>query len=74
VPVTSPLSVGKIGVSVFVDAAAAYAEGERLADQQLRRGAGGALWFSAAFVRFTLAVAHGVGGSTHVHVGTGVTF
>jgi outer membrane protein assembly factor BamA len=74
VPLTSPLSFGKIGVSAFVDAGAVYDAGERFADQQLERGAGGSVWFTAAFLRFSVAVAHGVGSSTRVHVGGNLTF
>jgi outer membrane protein assembly factor BamA len=74
VPLTSPLSFGKLGISAFTDVGAAYAEGERLGDQTLRRGYGGSLWFSAAFVRVDLAVAHGAGASTRVHFGGNVSF
>jgi outer membrane protein assembly factor BamA len=74
VPLTSPLSFGKVGVSAFVDAGTVYDAGERLADQQLQRGAGGSVWFVAAFLRFNVAIAHGVGGSTRVHVGGNLTF
>ena len=68
VPLTSPLSFGKIGVSAFVDAGTVYNDGQRLADQPWRRGVGGSVWFTAAFVRFNVAVAHGIGASTRVHV------
>lgn len=74
VPLTSPLSFGTLGVSAFVDAGAVYDKGQRLADQRFRRGAGGAVWFSAAFVRAYLAVAHGIGGSTRTHFGTTLAF
>jgi hemolysin activation/secretion protein len=74
VPLTSPLSVGKFGVNAFVDAGAVYDSGQGLADQTLRRGIGGGVWFSAAFVRLNLAVAHGIGAATHVHFGAGVSF
>jgi hypothetical protein len=74
VPLTSPLSFGKMGIGAFVDAGAAYDYGQRLADQPLRRGAGGSIWFSAAFVRLNVALAHGIGSSTRVHVGGGVSF
>jgi len=74
VPLTSPLSIGKIGVSGFVDAGTVYDSGEQLADQTLKQGYGGSLWFSAAFLRFNLAVAHGRGASTRVHVGATVSF
>ena len=74
VPLTSPLSFGKVGVSAFVDAGTVYDSGERFADQRLQRGVGGSVWFAAAFLRFNVAVAHGVGGSTRVHVGGNLTF
>jgi outer membrane protein assembly factor BamA len=74
VPLTSPLEIGKIGVSAFADAGTAYDKGERFADQIVKRGYGGSLWFSAAFLRLNIAVAHGRGTSTRVHVGGNVSF
>ena len=74
VPLTSPLSFGRIGVSAFVDAATAYDKGSRLRDQEWKQGVGGSVWFSAAFLRVNLAVAHGVGATTRVHVGANVAF
>jgi len=74
VPLSSPLSVGKFGVNAFVDAGAVYDSGQQLADQTLRRGIGGGVWFSAAFFRLNLAVAHGIGATTRVHFGAGVSF
>jgi outer membrane protein assembly factor BamA len=74
IPLTSPLSVGKIGVSAFIDAATVYDKGERLSDQVMREGFGGSVWFSAAFLRLNVAVAHGRGSGTRVHVGGAVTF
>lgn len=73
-PLTSPISVGRIGVSAFVDAGTSYDEGQRLSDQEWKQGIGGSVWFSAAFLRFTVAVAHGRGSSTRVHVGANVSF
>ena len=74
VPLTSPLRVGKLGVSAFVDVATVYDDGERLNDQRFEEGVGGSVWFSAAFIRLTLAVAHGIDHGTRVHFGTGVGF
>jgi outer membrane protein assembly factor BamA len=73
-PLTSPLHVGKIGVSAFVDAGTVYDKGARFSDQTLKQGYGGSLWFSAAFLRLNIAVAHGRGSSTRVHVGGNVSF
>jgi hypothetical protein len=74
VPLTSPLSFGRIGVNGFTDAGTAYDHGERLSDQTWRQGIGGGVWFSAAFVRLNVDVAHGRGSSTRVHVGANVSF
>jgi outer membrane protein assembly factor BamA len=74
VPITSPLDIGRIGVSAFVDAGTAYDHGARFGDQTLKRGIGGSVWFSAAFLRLSVAVAHGIGATTRVHVGASVTF
>jgi Omp85 superfamily domain/Surface antigen variable number repeat len=74
VPLTSPLNVGKIGVSAFVDTGTVYDDGARLSDQTLKQGYGATLWFSAAFLRLNIAVAHGRGSSTRVQVGGNVSF
>jgi outer membrane protein assembly factor BamA len=74
VPLTSPLHIGRIGVSAFVDEGTVYDHGARFSDQTLMRGVGGSVWFSAAFVRLSVAVAHGIGASTRVHVGGSLLF
>jgi len=74
VPLTSPLSVGKIGLSAFADRGAVYDVGERLRDQVMKQGYGGGVWFSAAFLKLNIAVAHGRGSSTRLHVGGNVSF
>ncbi len=74
VPISSPLEVGKVGVSVFVDRGTVYNKGERFSDQTLKDGYGGSVWLAAAFFRFNVAVAHGVGATTRVHVGATLSF
>jgi outer membrane protein assembly factor BamA len=74
VPLTSPLNFGKVGVSGFVDTGTVYDKGQRFSDQSLKEGYGGSVWFSAAFVKLNLAVAHGRGSSTRVHIGADITF
>jgi Omp85 superfamily domain len=74
VPLSSPLSIGKFGVNGFVDAATIYPKGERLSDQEFRRGFGAGVWFSAAVIRLNLSVAHGVGASTRVHLAAAFAF
>ena len=73
-PLTSPLRIGRMGVSAFTDAGTTYDEGARLSDQMVKCGYGGSVWFAAAFLRLNLAVAHGRRSSTRVHVGGTVTF
>jgi outer membrane protein assembly factor BamA len=74
VPLTSPLNVGKIGVSGFADYGTVYPKGARFADQPMKRGYGGSVWFTAAFFKLNIAVAHGRGSTTRVHVGANVSF
>ena len=35
----------------------------------MKQGYGGGVWFSAAFLKLNIAVAHGRGSSTRMHVG-----
>ena len=74
VPLGPALSIGKIGVSAFADTGTAYDKGERIADQHFKQGYGVGVWVTAAFFRFNVAVAHGKGASTRVHIGGDVTF
>jgi outer membrane protein assembly factor BamA len=74
IPTTSPLRMARFGISIFMDAGAAYNKGQRLADQKLERGAGAGIWATAPLFRFSVAVARGIGSGTRVHVGAGLTF
>jgi hypothetical protein len=73
-PVTSPLSIGKVGVRAFVDAATAYDAGASLRRQHFERGIGGGVWFTATVIRIALDVAHGSSGSTRVQLSSGLLF
>jgi hemolysin activation/secretion protein len=73
-PLTSPIRIAKFGVNAFVDVGTVYDSGHRLADQAFEEGFGAGIWFSAAFFRTTLAVAHGIGAGTRVHFGTTLSF
>jgi len=73
-PLTSPLRIGRFGVSAFTDIGTIYNKGQHLADQHFDRGFGGGVWFAATVIRLNLMVAHGVGTSTRVQFGTAVTF
>jgi outer membrane protein assembly factor BamA len=74
VPLTSPLDVGKLGVSLFADTGTAYDKGERYRDQRRRTGIGGSVWMTAAVFQISLSVAHGLNGETRVNFGGGVRF
>lgn len=74
VPVTSPLSLGKLGVRAFIDAATVYDAGQKLGDQHFERGLGGGVWFTATVIRFAVDVAHGSQGQTRVQVSSGLLF
>jgi hemolysin activation/secretion protein len=73
-PLTSPLRIGKAGISAFIDIGTIYDKGQRLGDQHFERGIGGGVWFAATVFRLNLVVAHGIGAGTRVHFGTTVTF
>jgi outer membrane protein assembly factor BamA len=66
-PISSPLNFGKLGVSAFVDAGAAWDRGQSLRDQRFRRGVGGSVWFSVASFRLSVAVARGLGSGLRAH-------
>jgi outer membrane protein assembly factor BamA len=74
VPMTSPLSFVKAGLSAFLDLATVYDKGQRLSDRHFERGAGGGVWLSAAFIRIDMYVAHALGGSTRAQFATAVLF
>jgi outer membrane protein assembly factor BamA len=74
IPLSSPLDVGKVGVSVFVDAGTAYDKGARYRDQILHSGTGASIWLTAAMFHMDVSVAHGRHADTRVNFGIGVTF
>jgi outer membrane protein assembly factor BamA len=74
VPLTSPLDIGKLGMSVFADTGKAYDKGQLFADQPYHTGVGASVWMTATAFRLSLAVAHGLGASTRVNFGIGLTF
>jgi outer membrane protein assembly factor BamA len=73
-PLTSPLDIGKLGVSVFADTGKAYAYGETFKSQPYHTGVGGSVWLAATAFQMNLAVAHGLGASTRLNFGIGITF
>jgi outer membrane protein assembly factor BamA len=73
-PLSSPVSIGKFGVSAFVDVGTVYDKGQQLSDQHFSRGFGGGVWFAVTAIHLNLVVAHGVGAGTRVHFGTTLSF
>ena len=75
IPVTSPLSMGRFGIKVFVDAGTAYRFGEKLTDQkQFDRGIGAGAYLHLTVLSVALDVARARDGNTRFHFGMGVTF
>lgn len=75
VPITSPLSVGRLGLKAFVDAGTTYDVGKRLRDQHLvDRGIGAGVYMHLTVLSVSLDVARSRAGDTRYHFGLGVTF
>jgi hemolysin activation/secretion protein len=74
VPLSSPLSLGRMGVSAFVDAGAAGTAERPISTRRLDKGYGGGVWWSLTALRLSVEVAHGVGAGTRLHVAGGLTF
>ena len=79
VPLTSPLNVGRLGVTGFIDGGSVAAYGVPLSDQRFDRGIGAGVFFTAPAVRLGLDVAWRRGGvntsgTPRLHFGLGVTF
>ncbi|MBM3749721.1 MAG: FtsQ-type POTRA domain-containing protein [Acidimicrobiia bacterium] len=74
VPLTSPMSVGKLGVSAFADTGVAYDHGRKFSDQTRHTGVGGSLWFTATGFKLSFSAAHARGEKTRVNFGGGFTF
>jgi outer membrane protein assembly factor BamA len=74
VPLSSALSVGRLGVSGFVDAGKAYFKGQRFDDQPWEVGVGGSVWLTATVIKVSFSVARGLGSGTRVNFGGGLSF
>jgi len=75
VPISSPMSVGKLGVSAFIDSGVAYDYGLKFSDQPKRTGIGASLWFNATIFQLSFSVARPRGGGdTRFNFGGGFTF
>ncbi|MFM8534152.1 MAG: BamA/TamA family outer membrane protein [Acidimicrobiia bacterium] len=75
VPLTSPVSVGRFGIKLFVDTGTVYGIGEKLKDQTLHdRGIGAGAYFHMTVLNLALDVARSRDGDMRYHFGLGVTF
>jgi len=75
VPISSPMSVGKLGLSAFIDSGVAYDYGLKFSDQPKRTGIGASLWFNATIFQMSFSVARPRGGGdTRFNFGGGFTF
>jgi outer membrane protein assembly factor BamA len=75
IPISSPMSVGKLGVSAFIDSGVAYEYGLKFSDQPKRTGIGASLWFNATIFKVSFSVARPRGGGeTRFNFGGGFTF
>jgi outer membrane protein assembly factor BamA len=74
IPLSTPLSVGKVGVSVFVDSGKAYPKTARFEDAPLHTGVGGSGWLTIGPFKMSLSVARGLGSGIRVNFGGGLTF
>jgi outer membrane protein assembly factor BamA len=74
VPISSPLSMGRLGVNVFTDVGAAYDRGTRLRDAAYQWGYGAGVFFSATIFKLNLDVATDGKGHTRAHLASGFRF
>jgi outer membrane protein assembly factor BamA len=74
VPLSSPMNVGRLGVSAFADMGAVYGHGVRLRDTTLHKGVGGGVFMLATLFQLNLDVAYGIDNKVRVHFMTGFQF
>lgn len=74
VPLSTPMNVSKLGVSMFVDAGAVYNDGQRLRDATFHQGIGGGVFLLATLFQLNLDVAYGIDNKVRVHFTTGFQF
>jgi outer membrane protein assembly factor BamA len=75
VPFSSPLSAGRVGFNVFMDAGLIAPYGQPLSDAERHRSAGAGLFLIAPLIRLNLDVARSLDRDrTRVHFSTGFTF
>jgi hypothetical protein len=73
-PLTSPVSFGSAGATLFVDRGTVYADGTKFKDADFLTGVGGGLYFSAAFFKLNVDLARGLERGWRLHVSSGFQF
>ena len=73
-PLSSPLSLVKMGWAVFTDAGTTYAAHTSLADTRFDQGVGAGVFLTAPVLSLRVDVAHGISAGTRGHVSIGVRF
>jgi hemolysin activation/secretion protein len=75
IPISSPLSSGRIGLNVFYDAGTVAPFGESVLNQKAESGAGAGFWMIFTVVQLNFNVAHSFNGTgTRFNFGTGFSF
>jgi outer membrane protein assembly factor BamA len=74
VPLTSPLTIARLGVKAFIDVGTTWEATEPLRGQPFDRGIGGGVYAGVAAFLLTVDVAWAESGRARGHVGMGVTF
>jgi outer membrane protein assembly factor BamA len=74
VPLTSPMGVGQMGLTMFCDAASAYDHGARLGQATFHSGVGGGWYLRAPLLQLNVDVGYGFNQGTRVHVMAGLRF
>jgi len=76
-PITSPITLARLGVKAFIDAGTVYGAGAKLSEQPFDRGVGGGAFLTWTVLSAGLDVAWPLQGSSKSpqwHFGLGVTF
>lgn len=74
-PISSPQAFIKWGLNAFIDNGTIYRADQKFSGAAFHTGAGGGVWFAAARIQFSVAVAHGLGGhGNHVNFDGGINF
>lgn len=74
IPLSSPMGIGRFGVSLFSDTGTVWDAGERLSESRFRVGGGAGVFLLASLFQVSLDVGVRQGWGTRVHFTTGLQF